>query len=213
MHWRAGMLAAFSSGFAISFGLILAIGAQNAFVLRQGLTRQYVTMVVLFCAVSDAVLICAGVFGLGRLFAPIMQEFQNIIFAGAAIWLGSYGAMRINSARLQHRLIAESDGRPCASRWQVLVSIALMTWLNPHVYLDTLLLIATLSLGLEMAGKLAFATGACLASLIFFCALGFGATRLGPLMKTARSWQIVDIVIAGIMFVLAISMLAQTSWF
>lgn len=207
------MLAAFSSGFAISFGLILAIGAQNAFVLRQGLARQYVTMVVLFCAVSDALLICAGVFGLGRLFAPLMQEFQNVIFVGAAIWLGVYGGMRLNSAHMQTHQIDASASHTDTSRWQVLVSIALMTWLNPHVYLDTLLLIGTLSLGLEMAGKIAFATGACLASLTFFCALGFGATRLSPLMKTARSWQIVDAVIACIMFVLAISMLAQTSWF
>ena len=206
------MIAAFGTGFAISFGLILAIGAQNAFVLRQGLSRQYVTMVVLFCALSDAVLICAGVFGLGSLFAPIMHEFQDIIFAGAALWLGWYGTMRLYSAYKHNQTMLDASAMAGATRWSVLMAVALMTWLNPHVYLDTLLLIATLSLGLEMLDKIAFAVGACLASLIFFSALGFGATQLSPLMKTARSWQIADIIIAVIMFVLAMSMLFQTRW-
>jgi len=207
------VVAAFGSGFAISFGLILAIGAQNAFVLRQGLLRQYIVMVVLFCALSDAVLICAGVFGLGRLFAPIMQEYQNVIFVGAALWLGWYGGIRLYRAIIYRQKMLDAEVMTYPSRWKVLVAVGLMTWLNPHVYLDTLLLIATLSLGLEMPEKIAFAGGACLASLIFFCTLGFGAARLSPLMKTARSWQIADSVIAGIMFVLAISMLFQTSWF
>ncbi len=115
--------------------------------------RQYVTMVVLFCAVSDALLICTGVFGLGRLFAPLMQEFQNVIFGSAAIWLGVYGGMRLNSARMRtHQIDASSSHTDMALAGACVYCSNDIG--NPHVYLDTLLLIEHLVAGLEMAGKL-----------------------------------------------------------
>lgn len=207
------MVSAFISGFVLSFSLILAIGAQNAFVFRQGLTAKHVHLVVWFCAVSDAVLICAGVFGVGNILAPIMREYESIIFLTASLWLGFYGFLRLRSALTQSEALdsqQHQNGPKQALR--ILGALGLITWLNPHVYIDTILLIGTLSLGFTGSTKVAFAIGACIASASFFSILGYGAAKLNKYMVHPKSWQIVDFITAGIMFSFAVIMFVQTGW-
>lgn len=208
------MLAALTSGFMLSFSLILAIGAQNAFVFRQGLTARHVHLVVWFCALSDALLICAGVFGVGSLIAPIMDDYHSFIFLLAALWLGFYGVLRLRSAYLNiEALDGDTDRKNPKEAIQILTALFLITWLNPHVYIDTVLLIGTLSIGFDGYSKTAFAIGACCASLSFFSLLGYGAAKLSRYMVHPRSWQIVDYITAAIMFSFAGIMLWQTGWF
>lgn len=204
------MLSAALSGFFLSFSLILAIGAQNAFVFRQGLLAKHVHLVVWFCAVSDAILICAGVFGLGHVLAPVMAEYEAAIFAAAALWLSWYGAVRLRSAlMISDSLAVQNQDGKTRSALKILGAIALITWLNPHVYIDTVLLIGTLSLGFEGGDKISFAIGASIASASFFASLGYGAARLHRYMTHPRAWQLVDFGTAAIMFIFAAIMLFQ----
>ncbi len=144
--------APFSVGFALSFSLILAIGAQNAFVLRQGLMRQHIGVLVLFCALSDAVLIIAGVAGLAPLLAQWLVSIERWLFAGAAGWLAIYGLMRGDAAWRGAAAIEMGAGKDNGLA-ATLAMAAVLTFGNPHVYLDTVVLIGTVSLQFENAAK------------------------------------------------------------
>ena len=207
-------MTAFFIGFGLGFSLILAIGAQNIFVLRQGLKRQHVLAVVLFCATSDALLIAAGVGGLGILLAPIMHAASDWLFLGAALWLGGYGLMRARDAMRVSVDVPQADSEYALNDLPKILSIcAVMTWGNPHVYLDTVLLLGSFSLPYAGVEKLYFAIGAMAASYLFFGILGFGARMLSPLMKSVRAWRILDTITAVIMLIFTVVMLMQTSWF
>ena len=207
-------MTAFFIGFGLGFSLILAIGAQNIFVLRQGLKRQHVLAVVLFCATSDALLIAAGVGGLGILLAPIMHAASDWLFLGAALWLGGYGLMRARDAMRVSVDVPQADSEYALNDLPKILSIcAVMTWGNPHVYLDTVLLLGSFSLPYAGVEKLYFAIGAMAASYLFFGILGFGARMLSPLMKSVRAWRILDTITAVIMLIFSVVMLMQTSWF
>lgn len=203
-------LSAFFAGFLISLSLILAIGAQNTFVLRQGLKRQHILPLILFCAVSDAFLICLGVLGLGALLEPIFQKYADFMLCGAALWLGGYGVLRLREAARSS--VAALAGDAVSSLKLVLSTAAILTFANPHVYLDTIVLIGTLSSVYAGEQKGAFALGAMSASFVFFTALGYGATLLSPLMSSVRSWRIVDVITGLLMLGFAAIMLSQTSW-
>lgn len=198
---------AFFAGFLISLSLIFAIGAQNTFVLRQGLKRQHILPLILFCAISDAFLICLGVLGLGALLDPIFQKYADFMLFGAALWLGGYGILRLREGS-----VAALAGDSVSSLKLVLSTAAILTFANPHVYLDTIVLIGTLSSVYAGEQKGAFALGAMSASFVFFTALGYGATLLSPLMTSVRSWRIVDVITGLLMFGFAAIMLSQTSW-
>ena len=198
---------AFFAGFLISLSLILAIGAQNTFVLRQGLKRQHILPLILFCAISDAFLICLGVLGLGALLDPIFQKYADFMLFGAALWLGGYGILRLREGS-----VAALAGDSVSSLKLVLSTAAILTFANPHVYLDTIVLIGTLSSVYAGEQKGAFALGAMSASFVFFTALGYGATLLSPLMTSVHSWRIVDVITGLLMFGFAAIMLSQTSW-
>jgi L-lysine exporter family protein LysE/ArgO len=191
---------AFLPGFALGLSLILAIGAQNAFVLRQGLRRQHVFAVCLTCALSDAVLIVAGVAGFGWLVeaAPWVQPVFR--WAGAA-FLFVYGALSFfNALRGGEALRAEGGASPTL-RAAVFTGLAL-TWLNPHVYLDTLILIGSVST--EYPGQeVAFGAGAVLASFVFFFTLGYGARLLAPLFARPVAWRVLDAVVGAVMWTIA----------
>ena len=207
------MLSAFISGFFISLSLILAIGPQNSFVIRQGLLNQHVLAVVLFCGISDALLICLGVLGLGTIMAPIFTQFSDWMFGLSALWLGLYALGRLRAAyRAVHRTQADSENQNLDSLRSIFALLAVLTFANPHVYLDTVILLGAVSIGYLGIEKLVFAGGASLASLCFFATIGFGAKRLSPLMTSRRAWQILDIVTALIMAIFASVLLAQTSW-
>ena len=174
--------APFGVGFALSFSLILAIGAQNAFVLRQGLMRQHIGVLVLFCALSDAVLIITGVAGLAPFLAQWLVSVERWLFAGAAGWLAIYGLTRGYAAWRGAVAIKIGDGKDTGLA-ATLAMAAVLTFGNPHVYLDTVVLIGTVSLQFENAAKIAFALGAVSASFVFFTSLGYGAGVLSGMMQ------------------------------
>jgi L-lysine exporter family protein LysE/ArgO len=195
-------LPVFLQGLALSLGLIVAIGAQNAFVLRQGLRREHVGSVVLFCALADAVLITAGVLGMAQALGNSPGAARALALAGAA-FLAWYGWQALRRARHTSRLEATTGG-PGLSRGAALAQAAAFTLLNPHVYLDTVLLVG--SIGAQQPPGLQgwFVAGASVASLGWFSALGFGARWLAPLFARPRAWQVLDALIGLTMWVLAV---------
>ena len=199
------MNTAFLSGFLLSFSLILAIGPQNALVLRQGLLKQHVLPIALFCTLSDIILILLGIFGFGYTISSF-DNFSQYMFAIGGTWLLGYGFLRLKGAYLADSFLEASNEQESDIRL-VLINCALLTWFNPHVYIDTLILIGTVSIRFE--DSLDFGLGACLASFIFFFSLAFGARLLSPFMSSKKAWQILDLIIASIMFVLAFSMFQE----
>lgn len=195
------MIAAAATGFFTGFSLILAIGAQNAFVLRQGLLKQHVFALALFCAVSDAVLIAAGVAGFSALTAAIPSLPLVMSLAGAGFLL-VYGLARARAALAGGHTL--TPGKNARSLRRTLMLAAAFTWANPHVYLDTLGLIGAVSTGFDPgADRLAFGIGAVTASFVFFFSLGYGARLLAPLMRSPRAWRVLDAGIALVMFAIA----------
>jgi len=205
------LASSFLTGFALGFSLLLAIGAQNAFVLRQGLLRQHVFPVVLLCAVADMALIVLGVGGLSLLIADIAARYEPVLFGLAALWLAGYGVMRLRSAVRASDAIS-TDAPMVSTVTAVLTTAAMLTFGNPHVYLDTVVLIGAVSLQFQGMSKLAYGAGAATASFVFFSALGYGASLLAPKMQRPNAWRILDTVIALVMFVLAIGMARAGGW-
>ncbi|MEM9793916.1 MAG: LysE family transporter [Pseudomonadota bacterium] len=190
-------------GYATALGLILAIGAQNAFVLRQGLMNLHVFTVCLICACSDALLILAGVSGFNAATGR-WPQLPVILTWGGAAFLLVYGLLRLRAAyRGTGALVATSGTQ--SLRTAVLTCLA-FTWLNPHVYLDTLGLIGAVSTGFEGAARVAFAAGAVAASFSFFFGLGYGARYLAPIMATPRAWVWLDAGIGILMCALALGL-------
>ena len=191
----------FLQGLALSLGLIVAIGAQNAFVLRQGLRREHVASVVFFCAITDALLIAAGVLGMAQALGERPMVAHALALAGA-VFLAAYGWNALRRALQQNGLLAneEGDGLTWAA---AMAQAAAFTLLNPHEYLDTVLLVG--SIGAQQPADLQvwFMAGASSASLLWFCALGFGARWLAPLFAKPRAWQVLDILISLTMWALS----------
>ena len=200
------MLVAAGTGFATAFALILAIGAQNAFVLRQGLRQSHVFIICLICALSDAVLITAGVAGFGTITATYPSLPILMTWAGA-IFLFAYGALRFRAAwRGGDALDISGQAQPLL---HAIMTCLAMTWLNPHVYLDTLGLIGAVSIGFAGPEKLIFGVGAVTASFAFFFTLGYGARLLAPVMQSEAAWRRLDIFIGLLMWLLAITLIAS----
>jgi len=198
------MIPAALAGFFTGLSLILAIGAQNAFVLRQGLLKAHVFWLCLLCAASDAVLIAVGVAGFGAV-ATLWPALPVLMSLGGGVFLLIYGALRFHAA-WQGVYVMEMNG---VSRglWPTLLIGAAFTWANPHVYLDTLGLIGAVSSAYEgWAMKGAFGAGAVLASFTFFFALGYGARFLAPVMGTPSAWRVLDSVIGATMWAIAFSL-------
>jgi L-lysine exporter family protein LysE/ArgO len=191
------------AGYALGLSLILAIGAQNAFVLRQGLRREHVLAVVLVCALSDAVLIAAGVAGFGALTAMV-PGLERVMRYGGAAFLLVYGARAFWAAWRGGAMLEAGTGAGGLRR-AVLTCLAL-TWLNPHVYLDTVVLLGAVSA--QYADRLAFGAGAVAASFTFFFALGYGARLLAPLFRRPASWRLLDAGVGAVMWAIAWALLA-----
>ena len=190
------------SGFGLGLSLILAIGAQNAFVLRAGLLKRYVFIVCLTCSLSDALLIYIGVNGLGR-FVQSIPVIIDVMRYGGAIFLVLYGAKSLYSAW------RGGTGLTAAGEFSTLRAAALtclaLTWLNPHVYLDTVILLGSIAVQSPQPGV--FGIGAILASFVFFFTLGYGAQLLAPFFARPRAWQVLDIGIAAVMFSIAFGLI------
>ncbi|MGO4804417.1 LysE/ArgO family amino acid transporter [Arthrobacter sp. 2MCAF15] len=194
------------SGLSAGLSLIVAIGAQNAFVLRQGIQRSHVAMVVAVCAVSDLVLILLGVAGIGVLLDRAPAALVVIRWVGAAFLL-AYGALAARRAVRGEHMEHPGD-KPPGSRAAVLGTCLAFTWLNPHVYLDTVLLLGSLAAAQGPSGRWWFAAGAGLGSIAWFAALGAGARLLTTLFRRRAAWRVLDAGIAVVMFTLAVLLLA-----
>lgn len=199
----AALFSAFATGFALSASLIIAIGAQNAFVLRQGLAREHAGAVALFCAASDALLMTAGVLGMGRAITAV-PGLAAAMAAVGAIFLAGYGLRALLRAWRPGVLHAGAQGA-CRSRTQVLAQAAAFTFLNPHVYLDTVLLVG--SVGAQQppgALRAAFLFGTCAASFTWFFGLAYGARVLAPWFERPAAWRVLDALIGLTMWLLAV---------
>ena len=208
------------AGLGLGLSLIVAIGAQNVFVLRQGIRREHVLAVVVICAVSDAVLIIAGVAGLGFVIAAAPWLVVVARWAGALFLLG-YGLLAARRAWRGDGHVLDA-GEPTAPTGPgpggtstltaprtalapVVLTVLALTWLNPHVYLDTVLMLGSIA-ATHGEERWLFAAGAVAASILWFTALGFGARYLGRWLRTPRSWRILDALIAVVMISLAVSL-------
>ena len=190
----------FVYGFSLGFSLILAIGAQNAFVLKQGLKTEHVFLVCFICALSDAILILIGVSG----FHFLVSQFPGLVALaryGGALFLLVYGFLSFRTAFLSKHSLKPSE-TSASSAWRAAITCLAFTWLNPHVYLDTVVLLGSVSSQFE--GQLVeFAGGATTASFAFFFSLGYGARLLRGVFEKPRAWQILEILIGLVMWAIA----------
>jgi L-lysine exporter family protein LysE/ArgO len=194
------------AGFGAGASLIIAIGSQNAFVLRQGIRREHVLPIVLVCALSDIVLIVAGVAGIGAIVEAAPIALEIIRWAGAAFLIG----YAIVAARRAFKPTALQTGTQNSTSVAAAIATALaLTWLNPHVYLDTVVLLGSIANAWSPDSRWFFAAGACLASIVWFMALGYGARLLAPVFSKPTAWRILDASIAIVMLVLAISLILR----
>ena len=189
---------AFSTGFFASLSLILAIGAQNAFVLRQGLRREHIGVVIAICAISDALLIVLGILGLGALIISLPVLVEIFRYGGAAylVWFG-ISALR----RAKKPDVLEASKQKTSGLRSVVVTTLAITYLNPHVYIDTVILLG--SIANQFADRWVFAIGAVLASASWFISLGLGAKLLGKYVSKPWFWRALDLFIALVMFSIA----------
>lgn len=200
------MFAPLISGFFLGASLIIAIGAQNAFILRQGLLRQHVFILCLICALADALLIALGVAGLGTLIQSSPQLITAVTLGGAAFLLAySFIAFRRS---MKPVALETAGGGEASLRTAISICLA-FTFLNPHVYLDTVVLLGGLSARYEGQGRLFYAIGAMISSFVWFFALGYGARLLQPVFAKPSAWRVLDVMIGLVMAAIALSLLSR----
>jgi L-lysine exporter family protein LysE/ArgO len=190
-----------AAGLLTGLTLIVAIGAQNAFVLRQGLRRSHVGLVVAICALSDVVLILAGVAGIGVVVDRAPWAVEVVRWLGVA-FLTVYGVGSLRRARTP-QVLAIGEGA-VEARGGVVARAVALTWLNPHVYLDTVLLLGSIAGTHGPTGRWWFALGACVASIAWFAGLAYGARLAAPRLASPRAWQVLDVLIGVVMLAIAV---------
>jgi L-lysine exporter family protein LysE/ArgO len=198
------MSADFLQGLVTGLALIVAIGSQNAYVLRCGIRREHVLPIVLFCALSDALLILAGIGGAG----VVIQGSATLLAVaryGGALFLAAYGLLAAQRAWQGHQMHLDKSGS--ATLATALTACFGFTFLNPHVYLDTVVLLGSIANQRQGAGRWVFGAGACVGSVVWFSALGFGARFLAPWFETVTAWRMLDGLIALTMWALAATLL------
>jgi len=201
-------VSAFLAGFAMSAALIVAIGAQNAFVLRQGLRREHVGPIVLFCALSDVVLMVAGVAGLGAALRRL-PGLTAVLAVGGAVFLGWYGIGALRRAVCTPGGLAPDRRGEALGLGGALARTAGFTLLNPHVYLDTVLLVGAVGASQPPGGQPAFVAGAGLASAVWFAALGYGARLLTPVFARPAAWRVLDVIVGATMLAIAAGLVTR----
>ena len=206
------MLNAFLTGFILGFSLILAIGAQNSFVLRQGLMGRHVFTVALFCSLSDALLISVGVAGISIFLNNYIDLVSNWLFGISAIWLAGYGVLRLRDAIYGNSALVV-EGFPSNGIISTLSLLSVLTFANPHVYLDTVILIGSVSQQFSANTKFAYVLGASTASFVFFFSLAYSAKLISPIMQRPMAWRLLDSFIAFVMFSLAFNLAKLVDWF
>lgn len=200
------LLAPIFEGFVLGASLIIAIGAQNAFVLKQGLKRQHLFLTAITCFLCDSVLIVLGVEGIGALMEdlPMLVDFLRW---GGAIFLVCYGIRSFYSVFHPHALVASLENPSNGGRLATLLALLGFTLLNPHTYVDTFLLLGTVGAEHPLYEHAPFITGALMGSFVWFFSLTYGASRLSPIFKNPRAWQILDTIMGVVMIGMAISLI------
>mgnify|MGYP001308682644 FL=1 len=199
-------------GFFLGFSLIFAIGAQNIFVLRQGLLGRFVFPVVIFCSLSDTFLIFVGIFGLSFFVIEDVIWFKPFLLVFASFWLFLYGCLRLKSAVNETAsLMFEKNDR--LEFWATMLLVFILSFGNPHVYLDTIFLVGTVSLQYDGLEQIMFGLGASAASFVFFFALGYGSHFLIPLMRRRNAWKIFDFSVGTLMIFFALILFFSTDKF
>ena len=199
-------------GFFLGFSLIFAIGAQNIFVLRQGLLGRFVFPVVIFCSLSDTFLIFVGIFGLSFFVIEDIIWFKPFLLVFASFWLFIYGCLRLKSAVTETAsLLFEKNDR--LEFWASMLLVFILSFGNPHVYLDTIFLVGTVSLQYDGLEQIMFGLGASAASFVFFFALGYGSHFLIPLMRRRNAWKIFDFSVGTLMIFFALILFFSTNIF
>lgn len=195
----------FITAFVLAAGLIMAIGAQNAHVLRQGIAGHYVGITVILCAFFDTVLMTSGVFGFGWLLTqlPMLEDVARV---GGAVFLLWYGSRCVRSAMAPLSSVSV-ESRVATTLPTAIATVSAFTLLNPHVYLDTVVLVGSIGGQYEGTARTVFAVGAFTASWVWFIALGYGARLVRPYFENPRAWQVLDGFIALVMFAIALSLL------
>jgi len=205
------MVSAFFTGFFLGLSLIVAIGAQNTFVLRQGIIGKHVFVVALFCALSDSLLIGIGVASISFFLNSFVSDNANWLFGFSSLWLLGYGVLRLKSA-FKANIMLEITASKSKSLLSTISIVAFLTFANPHVYLDTMVLIGSISQQFIGINKLTFTLGASTASFVFFYSLAYGAKLLEPVMKSPSSWRVLDCIIAFIMFTISFKLATAGNW-
>jgi len=206
------MIQAFFTGFFLGISLIIAIGAQNTFVLRQGIIGRHIFYVALFCAISDALLIIIGVAGLSIFANNFDRATLEFFFGFSALWLFGYGIVRLKAVFKSTEILKIEASRP-QSLFKTLSILSILTFANPHVYLDTMILIGSISQQFIGANKLSFALGASLASFVFFFSLAYGSKLLASRINQPSYSRTLDFLIALIMFIIATKLAIAGNWF
>lgn len=200
--------AAFISGFLTGLSLIVAIGAQNAYVLKVGLRKRHVFLVSTICFLSDCLLIWSGVLGIGF----VVQQFPvflEVFRYGGALFLICYGLLSLKSFFTSSDSLTLDDNSPQFKVSKIVLTCLAFTFLNPHVYLDTMILLGSIASTYGNPGQYSFSTGACLGSFVWFYSLGYGARLLRPIFRKPVSWKILDLLISVVMFVIAWTLVAE----
>lgn len=199
-------MSTYIAGFSLGLSLILAIGSQNAFVLKQGLKKQHVFIVCAVCALSDAILIALGVAGFGAMVKQF-PAIETTARYGGALFLTVYALMSFRSA-LTTRHALDANVKTQSSAFKVVAMCLAFTWLNPHVYLDTVVLLGSVSTQYQ-PDQLQFAIGAITASFVFFFSLGYGARLLAPTFEKPGAWKVLELFVGIIMLAIAISLVSS----
>ena len=200
------------TGLLLGFSLIIAIGPQNIFVLRQGLLKKNVFLVASFCSISDILLIFIGIGGISLIFENIIKSYSDFLFGISALWLLGYGMLRLFSS-LKNESKLKIDTEENGSALSILFTLFIITFANPHVYLDTVILIGSVSQQFSGNEKYLFGMGSSIASIIFFFSLAYGAKLIVPVMENSSSWRILDFFIGVIMSIIAFNLILEISYF
>ena len=204
------MVLPLAQGFLLGFSLIFAIGAQNIFVFRQGLLGRFVFPVVIFCSLSDTLLIFVGIFGLSFFVIEDITWFKPFLLIFASVWIFLYGCLRFRSALTNNDLfvLKKNDS---SEFWATIFMIFVLSFGNPHVYLDTVFLVGTVSLQYDGLEQVIFGFGASAASFLFFFGLGYGARFFLPVMRKPNAWMIFDFTVGVLMICLALFLFLSTN--
>ena len=200
------------TGLFLGFSLIIAIGPQNIFVLRQGILKKHVFLVAFFCSISDITLIFIGIGGISLILENIIKTYSDFLFGISALWLIFYGIARLFSS-VKNKSKLNIDSKENGSTFSILSSLFIITFANPHVYLDTVILIGSVSQQFSGNEKYIFGLGSSIASIIFFFSLAYGAKFIIPLMKNSLSWRILDFFIGAIMLLIGFNLTLEISYF